>query len=116
MERENVREVPREKAFYFFTAVGNYTGKSALSLKEFAEKLNEVDAGSLEFHAKRGDFERWLSEVVKDQKLAIQLGQVTELDLKGDELRRQLYSVVSKSLNAYTLLPSTPKTRSPTRQ
>jgi len=32
-----LRTVSREKAFYFFTSIGNYTGISASSLKEFME-------------------------------------------------------------------------------
>jgi len=66
-ERENIsrilRTLPREKAFYFFTSIGNYTGESASSLKEFMEKINEVNLKSLEFHLHRGDFEKWIAEV-----------------------------------------------------
>jgi hypothetical protein len=62
-ETKALKNVPREKAFYFFTSIGNYTGKSASSLKEFMEKINEVNVKSLEFHLYRGDFEKWINEV-----------------------------------------------------
>ena len=38
-----LRKLPREKAFYFFTSIGNYTGEKAASLEEFAEKIEKVD-------------------------------------------------------------------------
>jgi len=65
-QSEILRTVPREKAFYFFTSIGNYSGVSAASLKEFVEKVNEVNIKSLEFHLYRGDFEKWLDEVLED--------------------------------------------------
>ena len=49
-----LKPVPREKAFYFYSDIGNYTGKSAASLKEFAEKIEDVDVTSLGFHLRRG--------------------------------------------------------------
>jgi hypothetical protein len=55
-----LKPVPREKAFYFYSDIGNYTGKSAASLKEFAEKIEDVDVKSLGFHLRRGDFENWI--------------------------------------------------------
>jgi hypothetical protein len=65
-EVKALKSVPREKAFYFFTSIGNYTGESASSLKEFMEKINEVNVKSLEFHLYRGDFEKWIDEVLED--------------------------------------------------
>lgn len=64
-----LKTVPREKTFYFFTSIGNYTGMSASSLKEFMEKINEVNVKSLEFHLYRGDFEKWVTEVLQDADL-----------------------------------------------
>jgi hypothetical protein len=86
---------PREKAFYFFTSIGNYTGESASSLKEFMEKINEVDVKSLEFHFHRGDFEKWINEVVQDSGLAEEIKKMRGLDLSSDALRSQLYLAVS---------------------
>ena len=67
--KENISKIlktlPREKAFYFFTSIGNYTGESAASLKEFMEKINQVNVKSLEFHLYRGDFEKWITEVLE---------------------------------------------------
>lgn len=74
-----LRVVPREKAFYFFTSIGNYTGESAGSLKEFMEKVNGVNVKSLEFHLYRGDFEKWTSDVLQDETLASEIQE----DFKG---------------------------------
>jgi len=117
--RENIsrilRTLPREKAFYFFTSIGNYTGESASSLKEFMEKINEVnlkslefhlhrgdfekwiaEVKSLEFHLHRGDFEKWIAEVLEDNELAEEIGKLQKLNLTGDVLRNYLYKTVSK--------------------
>ncbi len=48
----------------------NYTGVSASSLKEFMEKIMEVNVKSLEFHQGRGDFEKWIAKVLQDVDLS----------------------------------------------
>jgi hypothetical protein len=93
-----LKPVPREKAFYFFTSIGNYTGESASSLKEFVDKINEVNIKSLEFHLGRGDFEKWISEVLQDEELALEVKKLQKFNLVGDSLRSQLCVTVSKRL------------------
>jgi len=90
------RNVPREKAFYFFTSVGNYTGMSAASLKEFMDRVNDVNVKSLEFHLQRGDFEKWAVEVLQDKDLALEIKRLQRFNLTGDALRNQLRTVVSR--------------------
>lgn len=87
---------PREKAFYFFTSIGNYTGESAASLKEFLEKINEVDVKSLEFHLYRGDFEKWITEVLEDKYLAMEVKNLRDKGYSGDLLRQNLRRAVAK--------------------
>jgi hypothetical protein len=101
-----LRPIPREKAFYFFTSIGNYTGVSALSLKEFMEKINEVNAKSLEFHLSRGDFEKWIDEVVQDQYLATEVRRIQESSLSGEALRNQLTLLVSRRIRRLASPPS----------
>ncbi len=96
------RIVPREKAFYFFTSVGNYTGMSAASLKEFNEKMNEVNTKSLEFHLQRGDFEKWVDEVLQDKDLAFEIRRLQKFNLTGDALRNQLSMAVSRRFKRLT--------------
>jgi hypothetical protein len=103
-----LRTVSREKAFYFFTSIGNYTGVSASSLKEFMERINEVNVKSLDFHIHRGDFEKWISEVLQDEELAMEIRKLQKFNLTGDVLRNQLYVTVSRHFKRLTgLLGST---------
>jgi hypothetical protein len=97
-----LRTVPREKAFYFFASMGNYTGQSASSLKEFAEKLNEVNVKSLEFHLHRGDFQKWVNEVLQDPELTLEFRRLQRTNLMGDALRSQLRAAVSRRLKRLT--------------
>ncbi|MGD0979065.1 MAG: DUF5752 family protein [Candidatus Bathyarchaeia archaeon] len=97
-----LRTVPREKAFYFFTSIGNYTGTSASSLKEFMEKINAVNVKSLEFHLYRGDFEKWMAEVLQDTELAGDIKKLQKLSLTGNGLRDQLSFTISRRFKRLT--------------
>ncbi len=97
-----LKTVPREKAFYFFTSIGNYTGMSASSLKEFMEKISEVNVKSLEFHLYRGDFEKWVAEVLQDSDLAGEIKRLQKLSLTGNGLRDQLSFIVSRRFKRLT--------------
>jgi len=91
-----LRKLSREESFYFFVSIGNYIGESAASLEDFVKKIREVDTKSLEFHLHRTDFEKWVTEVLGDEKLAEQIKNIRNLGLTGDGLRDQLYGVISK--------------------
>jgi arginyl-tRNA synthetase len=94
-----LKPVPREKAFYFYNDIGNYTGKSAASLKEFAENVEAVDVKSLAFHLRRGDFENWITGVLKDEELAKQVrDELRATNSKGEDLRKRLHSIVTARL------------------
>ena len=97
-----LRTLPREKAFYFFTSIGNYTGESAASLKEFMEKIKDVNVKSLEFHLYRGDFEKWIAEVLQDEELALELKKLQKFNLAGDAIRKEIYTIVSNRLKQLT--------------
>ncbi|MCW3986298.1 MAG: DUF5752 family protein [Candidatus Bathyarchaeota archaeon] len=91
-----LRPLPRDKAFYFFTSIGNYTGESAASLEEFVKKILDIDIKSLEFHLYRKDFEKWITETLEDNILASKIKQLEELKPIGIDLRDRLYLIVSK--------------------
>jgi len=97
-----LKTVPKEEAFYFFTSTENYNGKSASSLKEFMEKINEVNVKSLEFHLYRGDFEKWISEVLQDAELTEEVKKLQKFNLTGEVLRNRLYTIVSRHLERLT--------------
>ncbi|MDH5448531.1 MAG: DUF5752 family protein [Candidatus Bathyarchaeota archaeon] len=91
-----LRTLPREKAFYFFTSIGNYTGKSATSLEEFVKEILDVNIKSLEFHLYRDDFEKWIAQTLEDNVLANKIKQLKALKPIGIDLRDRLYLIVSK--------------------
>jgi len=93
---EILKTLPREKAFYFFTSIGNYTGESASSLKEFLEKINAINVKSLEFHLYRGDFEKWIAETLEDGELATEIGNLRSQNYSGTVLKKHLYNVLTK--------------------
>jgi hypothetical protein len=103
-----LRTLPREKAFYFFTSIGNYTGESAASLREFMEKVNRVNVKSLEFHLSRGDFDKWITEVLEDKRLALDVSRLQKSNLLGDGLRNQLYAAVSRRYRELVAKPNFP--------
>jgi hypothetical protein len=48
----------------------------------------------LNFHIERGDFEKWVSDVLKDEKLAKEIGKLKSQKLHGQALRNHLYGIV----------------------
>jgi len=101
-----LRTLSRKNAFYFFTSVGNYTGQSAMSLEEFANKIREVETTSLEFHLYRGDFEKWTAEVLEDSELTEKISDLKNLEPVRSAVRDQLYLIVSKRLEELKTLNS----------
>jgi hypothetical protein len=93
-----LRRVEAEKAFYFYYSQGKYSGEKALTLEEFANIIRRISSESLEFHLYRGDFEKWINEVVGDKELGDKLSQLRSMNIKGDALRGRLGHVVSKRL------------------
>lgn len=104
MNSKILRTLPREKAFYFFTSIGNYTGESATSLKEFTDKISEVNVKSLEFHFYRGDFEKWTAEVLEDKELTEQIGTFRKMSPIGEKLKTGLHHIL---IRRYSRLRST---------
>ena len=82
-------------SFYFFLSADYYTGESATSLEEFAEKIKKIDVKSLEFHFYRGDFERWVTQALGETELAKEIINLREQNPFGENLRSQLYNIVS---------------------
>jgi len=88
---------PKQVApFNFYTDIGDYTGISAVSYKEFLTSIKNVKAKSLSFHVERGDFQKWVLDVLKDKKLAKEIGKIKSQKLRGKALRNRLYRIVSK--------------------
>jgi alpha-amylase len=97
-----LRKLSQKEAFHFFTSIGNPTGTIATSLEDFLKDIKEVNAKSLEFHLEREDFEKWVTNVLKDTKLAREIRYLQNQKLTGEALRNSLYSVVSKRYKELT--------------
>jgi len=93
--------VPPQKAFYFYRDIGAPTGKSASSLEEFSHQLETVDANSIEFHVKRGDFENWIRDIFHNNKLAKRLTTIKTLGLRGEQLRKIVHEEVQRNILIY---------------
>jgi hypothetical protein len=81
--------------FHFYVDIGNYTGVSVASYEEFLASIKKVEAKSLNFHVNRGDFEKWVLDTLKDEKLAKEIGKLKNQKLQGQALRNRLYRTVS---------------------
>ena len=85
--------VSSETAFYFCLAEGVYTGISAISLEDFAAKLDGIDERSILFHYPRGDFQAWIRDTIKDRQLADKMCFI-QRDISGQQLRLELLKMV----------------------
>lgn len=93
--------VPPQKAFYFYRDIGAPIGKSASSLEEFSHQIETVDASSIEFHVKRGDFENWIRDIFHNSKLAKRLSTIKTLGLRGEQLRKVVREEVQRNMLIY---------------
>ncbi len=90
-------KVPPGKEFRFCTAEGIDTKVEAVSLEDFAQKLDGIDAISIEFHYPRGDFQAWIKSTVGDNELADKMCFVKQ-GLSGEKLRQALKAIIQKRL------------------
>jgi hypothetical protein len=91
-----LRELTENEAFYFFTSIGTYTNKYAISLGDFVRKIKEVDTKSIEFHLNRGDLEKWFTHTLEDKELAQEIKNLQKQNLTGESLRQKLHVIVSR--------------------
>ena len=104
MSRENINKILRkvtvEEGFRFFREIGDYTGKVAMSLEDFAVDLRTMDLRSIEFHVQREDFEKWILKVLNDEELAKSLSKI-RVEFQGEKLRNELVMVVTKHIEEF---------------
>jgi hydroxymethylpyrimidine pyrophosphatase-like HAD family hydrolase len=85
--------LPESKRFHFHEADG-YT---AANLWEFRQALSELPLDTLAYHLERGDFERWLREVLHDHELARWMRKIAHRKVgRNERLRQALVETVSK--------------------
>jgi DNA-binding Lrp family transcriptional regulator len=95
--------VPENKKFHFYRAVDKPTGLSANSLSTFYQTIRQVDAASLEFHNARGDFEKWMKNVLEDPQLADELTRIRTSGLKGEDLRKEITTAAESKYSNLTM-------------
>jgi len=86
-----------EKAFRFCTAENQSTDLFATSLEDFSEKLTQIEVASLDFHYPRGDFQKWVREVILDNELADRLCYIQK-EVTGEKLRKEIAKIVQKRI------------------
>ena len=91
--------LPQSQRFYFCDAAGRGLGTAAASLWEFCAILGTLPIDSLRYHLQRGDFERWIRDVLRDNELARRLNRLAHRDLPDTELRHALVAVVGDRYN-----------------
>jgi len=99
--RPTASGLPDDKTFKFYKGWGQYTGVSADGLVRFAVALETVEPASVEFHLERGDFEKWLTEVVKDAELATRFSRLKSY--KGNEAKNNAARAARQRLQELNL-------------
>ena len=81
-----LRTVHEHEGFYFYKALGEYTGKNVMSLKDLSKMLQVVEIHSVDFHFGRGDFRRWIQFILGDVDLSSRINRIPQ-DTRGEILR-----------------------------
>lgn len=83
--RSKYLKVPmNEQHAFVFTHNGRPFGSAARTLKDFVTMLTQVPAASVEDHARRSDFSRWIAHVFGDQPLAAEIRKVERKYRQGE--------------------------------
>jgi predicted transcriptional regulator len=78
-----------DKSFEFYATIGQPLHIHAHSLKDFTNKLQRAEIVSVDFHAKRGDFETWFKGI-GDEELAKKVSLLKQRNITGEGFRQQL--------------------------
>ncbi len=83
-----MRTLPVRLGFHFSAGV-------AIDLEEFCEMVEKIDEGELKEYLRRGDFSKWIGEVLRDKRLA------KEID--ACKTREEVLKTVKKRMKEYAL-------------
>jgi hypothetical protein len=95
-----IQTVDYEKGFHFFNESGNYLGETATSLVTFEFILESISIDSIRYHMGRGDFQKWMREVLCDDGLADGIDSIGT-DVSDQQLRSGLIDAVNGKLNGH---------------
>jgi alpha-amylase len=93
--RVRLATVAANEPFLFHTGIGEkkYTGTMAWSLQGFTQALRKVSTESLEFHNRRGDFEKWAEKSLQDKPLTDELRKLRLSKIKEESLRKTIVKI-----------------------
>lgn len=99
-----VLSLPSDKCFFFYTGIGpdKFTKFSACNLSDFKEAVKKVDVKSLEFHVPRGDMEKWIRDVLGDERLAKEIEGLKWFRLSGEPLRTRILKAIDARIKELT--------------
>lgn len=87
--------LPNHRRFYFHNFPGDGDVPPAASLWEFREALQVVSDKTLDYHLSRGDFERWIADVLRDKELARRIRKIAHRPLDRKAIRDALSKTVA---------------------
>jgi hypothetical protein len=96
-ENRIIRTLSDKESFYFYKDEGYPIEQKAVSLQDFASKIEQIESQSLFFHYYRGDFERWVRECIGDSFLASKL-RSGETIMQEENLRKYITKQVRARL------------------
>ena len=92
--------VPDDQSFRFYRGFDQPMTETAVSLTDLFAKIERVDLQSVVFHQARGDFKRWIREVIGDRELATRLGRISQ-SLCGEALRVEILREIKTRMNQF---------------
>lgn len=92
-----LRKLSKDEAFTFRTGEGVPLPLEARSGLEFISAIRKAPVASLEYHVSRGDFAKWLREVLEDYDAAVAVEGLKEL--RGEALRAKLLEILENRVN-----------------
>jgi hydroxymethylpyrimidine pyrophosphatase-like HAD family hydrolase len=88
--------VASSKQFYFHDQMRH--SLPAGNLSELIERVRTLDLAVVTFHFQRGDFARWIRDVLRDETLARWLDRLHSAELSGEALRLALLDALEQRL------------------
>jgi alpha-amylase len=110
-----LRRLPVGKGFTFFYEFARPSGLTVRSIDEFYSTLKTVDISSIRFHMERGDFERWIRQVVGDDKLADELISISNKKWRGEILRKRILATIERRIKELKGITNKASTRTKLR-
>jgi alpha-amylase len=100
--RLRIETLAANEPFNFQTSEGETgeTGLTSQSLLGFHDALSRTNIKSIEFHRRRGDFEKWFEQSLRDLALADEAGELRESDLMGEKYIQALKKLVRSRIEA----------------